>query len=266
MNCYINNQPGIPHTSYLHLFAFYLDSAILKRFAREKEVPSSVVYPFKIIRMIIKGWKDILFLSVLLNVYWIIWLHLYNFAVFYRHLLPSANSYLRYAIGFSVIYLAVLRLFLQSYPWLYKYVGLSLIHSESLTLGSTRILRCYPQAIREETDGGGWKYVRDVSPRYNGRWCLQSSLSTTRRLLLCVTPCWRAVHFSILPHSLPSAPLLRRPGGEFVSLTQTEARPLDHFNAFLCFRFAWCTVEKLTPPFTLSSFIPSAPVFPLLPV
>lgn len=45
--------------------------------------------------------------------------------------------------------------------------------------------------------------------------------------------------FSILPHSpsLGSA-LLRRPGGEFVSLTQTEARPLDHFNAFLCFRFA----------------------------
>lgn len=38
------------------------------------------------------------------------------------------------------------------------------------------------------------------------------------------------------PSSL--APLLRRPAGEFVSLTQTEACPLDHFNAFLCFRLA----------------------------
>jgi len=34
----------------------------------------------------------------------------------------------------------------------------------------------------------------------------------------------------------PVTSLSRRPRGEFVSLTLTGIRPLDHFNAFLCFR------------------------------
>lgn len=42
--------------------------------------------------------------------------------------------------------------------------------------------------FEKKQTAGGWKYARDVSPWYNGRWYLQSPLSTTGRLLLCVTP------------------------------------------------------------------------------
>lgn len=86
--------------------------------------------------------------------------------------------------------------------------------------------------------------ARDISPRYNGRWCLQSSLSTARE---AAPPLCHPAEESGIPYSSPapipfpsvaSLPLPRRPGGEFASLAQTEARPLDHFNAFLCFRSA----------------------------
>lgn len=87
--------------SHLCLFVFHLapDSAILERFAYEKKIPTVWLYSFKIIcYMVIRRWKDIFFLSVLLlNVHWIIWLHLHS-GILLPFYYPSANSYLRYAI------------------------------------------------------------------------------------------------------------------------------------------------------------------------
>jgi len=105
----------------------------------------------------IDGKRYTFFLSFYwIYVYWIIWLLLNNMWILHPYLhnfssilspfyYPSANSYLQYAIGFSIICLAVLRLFLRSYPWLYKYMELS---ASFIRRSSRRDLLWFSAAIR----------------------------------------------------------------------------------------------------------------------
>lgn len=164
-----------------------------------------------------------------------IWLH---------HPYPCAEPYRRFiiqprihilqgAIGFSVSWLRA-RYFVLLFNRIRRTRNAFPL-TRSRILALREISLCYPRAIREGTDGGGWKYARDVSLRYNGRWCLLST--TGRLLLLCVTAEERDTPLHLPPHfilSSVSSPF--RPTSERIcELNSNGNPPFRSFQRVLMF-------------------------------
>lgn len=157
--------------------------------------------------------------------------HPYNLAVFYRHFITRAQIHICETL--LALVLSASRYLVFFFVVIRTRWGFSIRRSSHRDLlGFSAVIRRRfekKQTVKGESTFAMYRLGIMVG-------AFRAPLSTTRRLL-CVTPVLKS---GTLLHSTlfhPSAPLLR-PGGEFVSLTQTEAHPLDHFNAFLCFRFA----------------------------
>lgn len=160
------------------------------------------------------------------------------------------------AIGFSVFCLAVFRSFYSIVSALYKYTTPFSSPAQSRSFANPytghTLEFCYPQAIREETEtrvegeSTFAMYRLDIMAVGAFRALFQPLESSSPL-------CHRALKNGTL-HPFPSAtPFPRRPGGEFVSLTQTEACLFRSFQRIPMFSLHLRYDRKASPsPFAFA--------------